>query len=174
MSTHRVARVATLRGASDRLSLRSTGRFLLLLAIFFLGHLFLRPHISFGAVAPDFYLMATVFSALRWGALWGAGLGFLLGINLDAMLIDSFGMNGLALTVAGFAMGKMKESLYLDLPALDLILLFAAGLFTGLVVTLLGYHQSFDVFENRFFYEVPMSALYTALVGGALFRLVKR
>jgi rod shape-determining protein MreD len=173
MSPFRAESVATLRGAPDQLSLRSTGRFLLLLGIFLLGHVLVRHRLSFGAVAPDFYLMALVFSALRWGPLAGAVLGFLLGINADAMLLDDFGLRGLALTVTGFGVGKMKESLYLDLPALDMILLFAAALFAGLIVVLVSSHESFALFEDRFFYEVPLSALYTAVLGGLLFRLIK-
>jgi hypothetical protein len=89
------------------------------------------------------------------------------------MLLDDFGLRGLALTVTGFGVGKMKESLYLDLPALDMILLFAAALFAGLIVVLVSSHESFALFEDRFFYEVPLSALYTAVLGGLLFRLIK-
>jgi rod shape-determining protein MreD len=166
-------RIATLRGAPDRLAFRSRGRFLLLLALLFLCHVLLEPRLTVAGVGPDFYLMAAVFGALRWGPLWGAAFGFLLGINRDAMLLDHFGMHGLALTVVGFTVGKTKESLYLDLPALDVVLLFAAGTLAGLLVTLVGSHASLALFEDRFFYEVPLSALYTAILGGAIFRLIK-
>jgi rod shape-determining protein MreD len=166
-------RIATLRGAPDQLALHSRGRFVLLLSVFFLGHVFLEPHLAVDGVAPDFYLMAVVFGALRWGPLWGAAFGFLLGINRDAMALDHFGMHGLALTVAGFALGKTKESLYLDLPALDMVLLFISALVTGAIVTAVSSHGNFALFEDRFFYEVPLSALYTAIVGGLLFRLLK-
>ncbi|HEY7460510.1 MAG TPA: rod shape-determining protein MreD [Gemmatimonadota bacterium] len=166
-------RIATLRGAPDQLAIRSRGRFLLLLAAFFLGHVLLEPHLAVNGVSPDFYLMAVVFGALRWGPLWGAAFGFLLGINRDAMALDHFGMHGLALTIGGFVLGKTKESLYLDVPALDLVLIFASALVTGAIVTAIGYHDSFSLFEDRFFYEVPLSALYTAVVGGLVFRLLK-
>ena len=165
--------IATLRGAPDQLALRSTGRFLLLLAAFFLGHVLFRPHLAFGSVAPDFYVMALVFCALRWGALWGAAVGFLLGLNADAMRIDDFGLHALALTITGFGLGKTKESLYLDLPALDMVLLCGSALVSGLVVALVGSHGSFALFEERFFYETPLSALYTAVLGGLLFRLLR-
>lgn len=166
-------RVATLRGAPDQLAVGSAARFILLLGAFLLGNLLVAPHVAVNGVAPDFYVMAVVFGALRWGPLWGAVLGFVLGINRDAILLDDFGMYGLALTVVGFAVGKMKQALYLDLPALDLALLCAAGIVTGLVAALVGAHESFALFEERFFYEVPLGALYTAVVGGVLFRLLK-
>ncbi|MBA2565896.1 MAG: rod shape-determining protein MreD [Gemmatimonadetes bacterium] len=173
MSAWGAARVASLRGAPDQLSFHSGARFALLLVLFLLGHLLLAPRIAIGAVAPDFYLMALVYSALRWGPLWGSALGFVLGLNVDAMRLDHFGMHALAFTMAGFGLGKMKQSLYLDLPFLDVILLAGAGLFTGLVTALLAYGGSFELFEQRFFYEVPLAALYTAAVGGLLFRAVK-
>jgi rod shape-determining protein MreD len=166
-------RIATLRGAPDQLALHSRGRFLFLLSVFFLGHVFLEPYLVAGGVAPDFYLMAVVFGALRWGPLWGAAFGFLLGVNRDAMVMDHFGMHGLALTVAGFVLGKTKETLYLDLPALDMVLIFLSSLVTGAIVTAVSAHGSFALFEDLFFYEVPLSALYTAVLGGLLFRLLK-
>lgn len=166
-------RLASPRAGAGRLWLPSKGRFLLLLAVLFLGHVVIEPEISLGAIGPDFYVMALVFGALRWGPLAGAVLGFLLGINVDAMLLDNFGSHGLAFTVAGFSVGKMQESLYLEVPALDVMLLFAAALFTGLVVTALAFHRSFELFEDRFFYEVPLSALYTAVLGGLLFRIFR-
>lgn len=166
-------RIATLRGAPDRLTLRSRGRFLLLLSVFFLGHVFLESHLTVAGVGPDFYLMAVVFGALRWGPLWGAAFGFLLGVNRDAMVLDHFGMHGLALTVAGFTIGKTKESLYLDVPVLDLVLVFATVLLTGVIVTAVGSGGSLALFEDHFFYEVPLSALYTAALGGLIFRLLK-
>ena len=166
-------RIATLRGAPDQLALRSRARFLLLLSLLFLAHVFLEPHLAVAGIGPDFYLVATVFGALRWGPLWGAAFGFLLGINLDSMLLDHFGMHGLALTVVGFTLGKTKESLYLDFPALDVLLLFAASALSGLIVTAVGSGASLTLFEQRFFYEVPLGALYTSLLGGAAFRLIK-
>jgi rod shape-determining protein MreD len=162
-----------LRGGADPLSFRSTGRFLLLLSILFAGHVLVGSGIAFGAVAPDFYLMAVVFGALRWGPVWGAALGFLLGLNVDAMRIDDFGASGLAFTIVGFLLGKMKQSLYLDLPALDVILLFASGVLAGGLVTLVGSDLRFALFEQRFFYEVPFGALYTAALGGLLFRALR-
>ncbi|MFN2433599.1 MAG: rod shape-determining protein MreD [Gemmatimonadota bacterium] len=165
--------MATLRGAPDQLSFRSTARFAVLLAVLFVAHALLEPRLAIGAVKPDFYLIALVFSALRWGPLAGTLLGFVLGLNVDSFLGHHFGMHALALTVTGFLVGKMKESLYLDLPALDLILLFGAALLAGLLVTLVGHHESFAAFEESFFYEIPLGALYTAVLGGVLFRLVK-
>jgi rod shape-determining protein MreD len=165
-------RLATLRSAPDRLSVGSRARFAALIGVFLLGRLVLQERLSFGAVGPDFYGMALVFSAVRWGSLWGAVLGFALGLNADALEIDRFGMHALAYTVAGFGVGKLKEALYLDVPALDLGLLAAAALVAGIVTTLLGA-PGLAAFEERFFHEVPASALYTAALGGLLFRLVR-
>ncbi|HEY7530834.1 MAG TPA: rod shape-determining protein MreD [Gemmatimonadota bacterium] len=166
-------RLATLRSAPDRLSVGTRARFAALIGVFLLGRLVLQERIAFGAVAPDFYVMALVFSAVRWGSLWGSVLGFVLGLNADALEVDRFGMHALAYTVAGFAVGKLKEALYLDVPALDLGLLAAAALATGVITTLLGAPDAVAAFEERFFREVPASALYTAALGGLLFRLVR-
>lgn len=173
MSAFSGERVATLRGAPDHLSVRTPARFLTLMSILFLAHVLFEPALTLGEVGPDFYLIGLVFCALRWGPLAGCLLGFVLGLNVDSTLAEHFGMHALAFTTAGFAMGKMKESLYLDLPALDVILLLTAGLFTGLVTTAVANHTSFAAFEDRFFYEVPLSALITAVAGGLLFRLLR-
>lgn len=173
MSIASSERLATLRTAPDRLSVGTRGRFALLIGLFLIGRLVLQERLSFGAVGPDFYVMALVFSAVRWGSLWGAVLGFALGLNADALEVDRFGMHALAYTVAGFAVGKVKEALYLDVPALDLALLAAAALVAGILTTLLGTPGGLAGFEERFFHEVPASALYTAALGGLLFRLVR-
>lgn len=166
-------RVATLRGAPERLRVGSGTRFALLLVLLFLGHVLVEPALSVEGVGPDFYLVALVFCALRWGPLAGALLGFFLGLNIDSTVAEHFGMHALAYTVTGFGLGKMKESLYLELPALDVVLLAAAALFAGLVTTIIANHTSFAGFEDRFFYEVPLTAIVTAVAGGLLFRLVR-
>ena len=167
------SRVATLGGAPDRLSYRSTPRFLALLGVLLLGHLLLAPHLAVEGAAPELYVAALVYGAMRWGPLWGSILGFALGLNLDAVRLDDFGASGLALTIAGFAIGKMRDSLYLDLPVLDVLLILGAALWAGFVVAAVGQHESLAAFEDRFFYEVPLSALYTAALGGLVFRLLR-
>lgn len=133
----------------------------------------LEAPLAIRGAEPDFVVVALVYGAIRWGATGGALLGFGLGLFRDTLDLADFGLHALAMTLAGYGLGKLRETLYLSTPGIDVPLVVGTKLVLDLVV-LATATGSWPAFEQRFFWEVPGSALYTAVLGGGLRRLFER
>jgi rod shape-determining protein MreD len=150
----------------------SRRRFVLLAVLCGIGALFLEGPLEIRGAAPDFLLVLVVYGSIRAGALGGAVLGFVAGLFRDTILLVHFGLHALGLTVLGYGIGKLRESLYLDAPAIDMALLAASKMLLDVLVLGVAAGGAWKAFELRFFWESPGSALYTTLAGAVLARLV--
>jgi rod shape-determining protein MreD len=151
----------------------SSRRFAAFAVACLLGAVLLEDALAFGPARPDFALVLLVYGAIRWGALGGAVTGFGLGLFRDALVLASLGFHGLGMTLLGYAVGKLRETLYLSAPAVDLLLLVGAKLALDILVLAGGAGGAWPAFELRFFWEAPFGALYTAGLGGLLYRLFR-
>jgi hypothetical protein len=66
----------------------------------------------------------------------------------------------------------MRESLYLDAPAIDTLILAGSKMLLDVLVLGVASGGAWKAFEMRFFWESPASALYTTLAGALLARLI--
>jgi hypothetical protein len=66
----------------------------------------------------------------------------------------------------------MRESLYLDAPAVDMLLLASSKVLLDVLVLGVASGGAWKAFEMRFFWESPGSVLYTTAAGAALSRLI--
>ena len=126
--------------------------------------------LTLGPARPDFALVLLVYGAIRWGAMRGAVLGFGLGILRDVLVLYALGLHALGMTILGYGTGKLRDTLYLSAPAVD-VLLLAGGKLLLDVIVLSGTADAWSTWESRFFWEAPLSALYTAGLGGLTYRL---
>jgi len=150
----------------------SRRRFALLAVVCAVGALFLEGPLEIAGATPDFVLILAVYGAIRAGAVGGAALGFFAGLFRDSLLLMHFGLYALGLTVIGYAVGKMRESLYLDAPAVDMLLLAAGKVLLDVLVLGVAAGGAWKAFEMRFFWESPGSVLYTTAAGAVLSRLI--
>ena len=150
----------------------SRQRFVLLAVLCAIGALFLEGPLEIRGAAPDFVLILVVYGGFRTGALGGAALGFMAGLFRDTLLLMHFGLYALGLTVIGYAVGKMRESLYLDAPAADLLLLAGGKVLLDVLVLGVAAGGAWKAFELRFFWESPGSIVYTTVMGAVLSRLI--
>jgi rod shape-determining protein MreD len=148
----------------------SAGRFLLFTAVCAVGTLLLEGPLEVAGATPDFALVFVVYGAIRFGAMGGAMLGFVAGLFRDTLLLTHFGLLALGLTIIGYVVGKLRESLYLDAPAVDLLLLAASKILLDILVLGAAAGGAWKAFEMRFFWESPASALYTTFAGALLSR----
>ena len=151
----------------------STRRFAVFGATCLLAAVLLEDALAFGPARPDFVVVLLVYGSIRWGALGGAALGFGLGLIRDALVLYSLGYHGLGMTLLGYAVGKLRETLYLSAPAVDLLLLVGAKLALDILVLAGAAGGAWAAFEVRFFWEAPVGALYTAGLGGLLYRIFR-
>ena len=150
------------------------GRFAFFLAVCVVGMVLLEEPLSTGGVVPDFAVIALTFGALRWGALGGSVLGFGLGLFRDSMGLSYLGLNALGMTVLGYGLGKARETLYLTTPGVELLLLAGAKLALDVLVLGVAANGAWPTFELRFFWESPLGAVVTAVLGALGHRLTRR
>ncbi len=136
-----------------------------------LAAMVLEDPLAIGGARPDFLLVALTYGALTWRGQAGALLGFGLGIFRDALVLSHFGLHALGMTVLGYGLGKSRETLYLTTPGVDLALLAGGKLVLDVLILGVAASGSWEAFETRFFWEGPLSAAYTALIGGLCRRL---
>lgn len=150
------------------------GRFAAFLAVCIIGMVLLEEPLAAGRAVPDFAVIGLTFGALRWGALGGSVLGFGLGLFRDSVALSYLGLNALVMTVLGYGLGKARETLYLTTPGIDFLLLTGAKLALDVVVLGVAADGVWRTFELRFFWESPLGALVTAVLGALGHRLLRR
>ena len=150
------------------------GRFAVFLAVCVLGMVLLEEPLAAGGAVPDFAVIALTFGALRWGALGGSILGFGLGLFRDSMALSYLGLNALGMTILGYGLGKARETLYLTTPGIDFLLLAGAKLALDVLVLGVAADGAWRTFELRFFWESPLGAIVTAVLGALGHRLLRR
>jgi rod shape-determining protein MreD len=148
-------------------------RFAAFAATCLLSAVLLEDALAIGPAKPDFALILLVYGAIRWGAVGGAILGFGLGLFRDALSLTNIGYHALGMTLLGYVLGKLREVLYLSAAAVDLLLLAGAKLALDVMVLAGAAGGGWAAFELRFFWEAPLSAFYTAGLGGLLYRLFR-
>ncbi len=151
----------------------STGRFAAFMVVCLAAAMLLEDALALGPARPDFVVVALVYGAIRWGAAGGAIGGFGLGLFRDALSLFTLGVHGLGMTLLGYGVGKLRETLYLSAPAVDLGLLAGAKLVLGIIVLAGAAAGAWGRFEMRFFWEAPLDAAFTAVLGGGLYRLFR-
>lgn len=152
----------------------SRRRFVALLALCLVAMVLLEDPLTFAGAAPDFAIIALVYGSLRWGALGGAVLGFSLGFLRDTLVLFHFGLYALGMTLLGYAVGKLRETLYLSGAGVDLGLLAGAKLALDVLVLGVAAGGAWAAFEQRFFWEAPLGAAATVLIGGLGYRFLGR
>lgn len=150
------------------------GRFAALVGTCLVGALVLEDALAIRGAAPDLVVIPLVYAAIRLGATGGAGTGFALGLFRDALYLLDFGLHALGMTLLGYGIGKARETLYLTTGGVDVLILAGCKLALDVLVLAVAAGGAWEAFEQRFFWEAPAAAVYTALVGGALQRLFAR
>ncbi|MDX1660805.1 MAG: rod shape-determining protein MreD [Gemmatimonadota bacterium] len=152
----------------------SGGRTAVFFAVCVLSAVLLEDPLEIAGAAPDFLVIALVYGAIRWGAAAGSALGFALGIFRDTLYLLDFGIHALGMTALGYVIGKLRDTLYLSARAVDLLLLAGTKVVIDVLVLGAAAEGAWTAFEMRFFWEAPLAALYTTVVGAVLYRLLAR
>ena len=116
-----------------------------------------------GGGAPDVLLVVVVALGLLRGAVPGAVFGFLGGLVVDTVTLDTMGISSLVLTLAGFWAGRYGETTGRDRRYAPVIAVGAITLLAGLFGFVLHYLLGAEV--------VARHALVTALLPAFLLNL---
>jgi rod shape-determining protein MreD len=77
-------------------------------------------------IVVDVLVLATVAWSLRQRESWGATFGFVLGLAADLDAAHWIGRHALALTLLGYGVGRLSNTLVRDSPLTQLLLLVLA------------------------------------------------
>ena len=147
--------------------------YLILVILFFLFmQLVLTDWLSVGTVAPDFLILIVVFFSLYRGAMHGSIFGFVVGFLQDLANPGFLGLNALAKSVLGYAVGKIGTKTFPE-NAPFLFVLFSAAAFGHDVVYLVffSWPDVASTFLLMFTSALP-SAIYTGMFGVVVHRLL--
>lgn len=130
--------------------------------------------LAIGGVRPDLLTLVLVYWSLAAGPVGGTIGGFLIGLIADAELARGLGVQAGLMSIAGFAVGQAGRHLIREHLVLQVAVLGVATLFIGIgrVVALVPIADGGSPLT-----AIPMllgSALYTALLGPALYWLLCR
>ena len=123
-------------------------------------------------VVLDVLAFAVVIWALRHGAGWGSSFGFALGLFADLDASHWLGRHALVLTLLGYVVGRLADTLVREDPRTQLVLLFVAtAIHQAWVVCFeLGGLASWPYLMAR----VAFAALATAPIGTLLLMIARR
>jgi rod shape-determining protein MreD len=108
-------------------------RHVLYLALVFVLQTTWLHHVQIGNILPDLVLLVVVFVALLSGHLEATLLGFLVGLCQDAYSPPDLGLNALAKSLVGFAVGIGRGGFIVDAIQVQVAVLIVAVLAHDLV-----------------------------------------
>ncbi len=121
--------------------------------------------LEISSLKPDLVLLALTFIALRKGPLMATCMGFGIGFMQDIYLPADLGLNALAKSLVGFAIGYGRSRIVADNIQVQIALLFAAALCHDLIYYL-GTSAIGLVDLPYFWLRYGLGrAVYTALLG---------
>lgn len=124
-------------------------------------------------VTPDLLVLITVYWALAGGATAGVIAGFVVGLVADAEVGRFLGLTAGTLSGVGFLIGSASSSLHRERPPAQFVVLFFAAAFALGVRTLFATGGDIVAWFSVFPVDVFLRALYTALLGPALYIVLR-
>ena len=121
---------------------------------------------------PDFILLVTIHTGLRFGKYEGVRFGVIMGFVQDLLSVGSLGIYTLSRGLIGFAIGYLKETLVSDSVVTRFSLTIGAFIFDALVYAslsraILGYDLKVALLETS-----PTALALTLVAAFPLFALI--
>ncbi len=105
--------------------MKNSGAFWILTVLMvFVFHVVLTGPVSIYGVNPNFFLLSTIFFAIRGGPILGEILGFIFGIIADATSISIFGSQTFMLTLIGYLVGRLERHVDEEKYSAQMVLVF--------------------------------------------------
>lgn len=103
-------------------------RLFLLLVFTVIVQTTLSPYVTVLGAKPDVALIVVVALAMMRGPVWGASVGFAMGLLLDIALVQTMGVSSLLYTLAGYFGGRYAETVDPDAWLPPLVTVFVVTL----------------------------------------------
>ncbi len=160
------------RGMKIEMRLALVFLFLLAIIVF---QMKLMPYFAIGNIKPDLFLLSVCYFSLRNEEAEGALIGFGLGFLEDSLSISPIGVRAVSFSAVGALLGLAKRGLFWDTPLTQCLLLFSAGILSGLVTLLaLNFFLIPRPMGDSLFRLILPESIFTALWGFLFFFVLQR
>jgi rod shape-determining protein MreD len=152
--------------------MRAIGMFLFASLVALLLRSTVLASLATRGIVIDVLVLATVTWSLRNRDAWGATFGFVLGLAADLDASHWLGRHALALTLLGYGVGRLSNTLVRDSPLTQLVLIALATALHQIWVTAFdatGGEQGLPWFAGR----VLLATVTTAPIGVLLLLLTR-
>jgi rod shape-determining protein MreD len=150
-------------------------RLFLLLVFTVIVQTTLSPYVTVLGAKPDVALIMVVSLAMMRGPVWGASVGFAMGLLLDIALVQTMGVSSLLYTLAGYFGGLYGENIDPDAWLPPLVTVFVVTLaeqfLMALFMFLLGVEASVQFVLIKVMLPV---AVLNALLAPPVFMVSRR
>lgn len=123
------------------------------------------PLISYQNIGPDLVLLPVIYFAIKEGQLFGAVLGFIVGLLFDFFSGGIIGVSMFSKTIAGFIAGYFYNENKIDLTlgsAFFMVIVFLCSSLDSLIFSLLSASESVSTVTAFFFKRSFSPGLYTS------------
>ena len=140
-------------------------RHILYLALAFVLQMTWSHHLRVFELQPDFILLVLVAIALASGHLHATVMGFCVGLLQDTYMTADLGLNALAKSIVGFAVGVGRTRIMAEAAHVQVLIIAAAVLLHNLIF--FAGHSAVPIAEVPYFWirYGPGQAIYTGLIG---------
>jgi len=129
--------------------------------------------LAIGKIAPDFPIMIVVVFALYRPVIEGTIFGFVIGFVQDLYNPVLMGLNALLKSIMGYVLGEVGSRTVPEGAPFLALVLFLSHLTHDLLYMFVYFKLHLLQIMSIFFTETLPSALYTAVLGAALYELGK-
>ena len=141
--------------------------------VIFVFQVTLSHIISFGEASPDFVLILLIVLVMHQKPVVAIVIGFLLGFLQDLGNASYLGMNALAKSLTGYVVARYASDLLPDSSLFKGLLVLVSSLAGDIILlNIISSFDQFSVFVAFFRYSL-LSALYTAVVGVVVFKVIQ-
>ena len=107
------------------------------------------PNIAINDVVPNFALLFTVITAIRYGSVQASTVGFILGLFYDLISQGPLGVMSLVLAILGYSAGSLNKSMLSGSLLIQMFIVLVAAFFGELlhsvILAVIGYDSNFPM-----------------------------
>ena len=135
----------------------------------------LMPYFALGDIKPDLFLLLASYLSFRGGEIKGTIMGFSLGLLEDSFSLSPLGLKAFGFSLVGFLLGFARRGLLVDSFLTQALLLFGAGLISGLASLLvLNFFLIPRPLGPTLLRVISLESLFTALWGVLIIFVLSR
>ncbi|MDR0304983.1 MAG: rod shape-determining protein MreD, partial [Chitinispirillales bacterium] len=130
------------------------------------------PKISILGITPDIIVFMLFIFSIKYGQTASIWVGFILGLFVDIYSSEILGVNALAKTIIGGAIGFFDRKNFMVGLIFQLIILAAALIINDIIIYVPNIYQNgeniMEIYEYIFKFSIPR-AIYTVFLASVFF-----